>query len=468
MRARQVAFASRLFRSTFLLSFALLAGCAHEGMREGDADGRGEKEASGRSYAAQTRVDRFASPSAVTSLLDAERVWSGNDDWEPALATQPNSTIVYQATTRYSGTKACNGCPFPIIVVRRSTDGGNTWGPDRNIPITKYKQNDPEIEVATDGTLYLAWMDAYKPGIRFAKSSNGGQTWTTPVFVTPTKGGTPNWGDKPLLAISPNGQHVYLAFNASDSYVATSHDFGATFAVSPKTNNDTRYWFATAGAVAPNGSVYFLTADFSQDYLGDAHIGVLRSSDGGAHWVHTVVDTSREMPDCPWAAGCYFGFFGTIGGLAIDASGRLMIAYNANNSPRAPMQLYVRTSTDGITWSARQDIGAGLAVEHHSVAVAAAPGTGGFAVVWQDDRNGANANFNAWMRRTTNGGTTWDGPFRLSDQATGAPYKSASGHRFPYGDYLEVMADSAGHYHSIWGEGSSFTGPGGTWYTKTY
>src|SRR5690349_7040549 len=188
MRALQAAFASRFFRCAILLPVAILVGCAHEGSREGDADGRGEKEATGKSYAAQTRVERFAAPSAVSSLFDAERVWSGNDDWEPALATQPNSTIVYQATTRYSGTKACNGCPFPIIVVRRSTDGGATWGPDRNIPITKYKQNDPEIEVATDGTLFLAWMDAYKPGIRFAKSGNGGQTWTTPVFVTPTKG----------------------------------------------------------------------------------------------------------------------------------------------------------------------------------------------------------------------------------------------------------------------------------------
>jgi hypothetical protein len=132
------------------------------------------------------------------------------------------------------------------------------------------------------------------------------------------------------------------------------------------------------------------------------------------------------------------------------------------------MQVYVRTSTNGTSWSARQDIGGGLAVEHHSVAVATAPGSNGFGVVWQDDRNGANTYFNAWMRRTTDGGTTWDGPYRLSDQGTGAPYKSANGHRFPYGDYLEVTTDSAGHYHAIWGEGISFTGPGGVWYTKSY
>ena len=37
-----------------------------------------------------------------------------------------------------------------------------------------------------------------------------------------------------------------------------------------------------------------------------------------------------------------------------------------------------------------------------------------------------------------------------------------------YGDYLEVQADSTGHYHAIWGEGISYSGPGGTWYTRSH
>lgn len=432
-----------------------------------DRDGRGEKVSSGISYEKLTRIERRPRASIAAVGYDSERVWSGYDDWEPAVATQPNSTVVYMATTRYSGPKACNGCPFPIIIVRKSTDGGATWGPDRNIPITKFKQNDPEIAVATDGTLYLAWMDNYKPGIKFAKSSDGGATWTTPVSLTPAKG-TPNWGDKPLLAISPSGLDVYIAFNASDNYVATSHNHGTSFTVSPKLNSDTRYWFDTAGAVAPNGSVYFMTADFSQDYTGVAHVGVLKSGNGGASWTNTVVDTSQQMPGCAWSAGCTLGFFGTMGGLAIDTAGTVMIGYNANNTASAPMQLYVRTSTNGGTsWSARQDLGAGLAVEHHSIAVAAGTVPNDFGVAWEDDRNGANTYFNAWLRRTTNGGSTWTAPVRLSDQATGAPYKSVNGHSFPYGDYLEMATDSADHYHVAWGEGTSFTGPGGTWYTKS-
>ena len=73
------------------------------GERPREPEGKGDKEPSGRSFEQQTRVERDSSPSVFFSaLLDAERVWSGYDDWEPALAIQPNSSVVYQATTRYN------------------------------------------------------------------------------------------------------------------------------------------------------------------------------------------------------------------------------------------------------------------------------------------------------------------------------------------------------------------------------
>jgi hypothetical protein len=121
--------------------------------------------------------------------------------------------------------------------------------------------------------------------------------------------------------ISPDGRHVYIAFNASDSYVVASHDYGEHFAAPVKSNQDRRYWFHSGGAVAPNGDVYFATVDYSQDYSGEAHINVLKSEDGGLTWTTTRVDTSEEMPDCEWADGCYFGFLGPSAALAIDSAG---------------------------------------------------------------------------------------------------------------------------------------------------
>jgi hypothetical protein len=259
---------------------------------------------------------------------------------------------------------------------------------------------------------------------------------------------------------------VYIAFNQSDSYVTASHDFGQTFLPNIKTSNDTRYWFHTAGAVAPNGHIYFATADYSQTYLGDANVGVLRSTNQGATWQHIRLDTSKEAPPCSWAPGCYLGFLGPTAGLAIDSTGKILIAYNSGNVAGAAQRLYVRTSTNGSSWSARTTISDSSNSVNNAFPVAAAGGLNDFRVVWQDDRNQAQTGWNTWYRRTNNGGSSWSAPLRLSDATSGAPYKTDSGYFFPYGDYFEIAVDSVGNNHIIWGEGSSYTGPGGTWYTS--
>ena len=433
----------------------------------GEAEDQGRKVWSGRSFADSTVVEHSARASEAAPGFDVERVWSGFDDWEPAVATDPATSDVYQMTTRYNGPKACNGCPLPVMIFRRSTNGGATWGPDRFMPVTKSKQYDPQIEVATDGKIYVAWIDSYNPGVRFTKSADRGATWSAPLTFTGNKK-TPAWSDKPVLAISPNGQHVYLGYNASDAWVAASHNGGASFAANVKTSNDTRYWFHTAGAAKSDGTAYFATVDFTQDYTGDANIKLLKSNAGGTTWSTSLVDTSRELPTCTWAAGCYFGFFGSIAGLAVDSAGTIGFVYTATTTAGGPPQLFFKKSTDGgNTWSARQAIsGAPVTAWHHSPAIAAGPTAGDFRVLWQDNRNGVPSKWNAWYRTTSNGGSTWSTPIRVSDLGTGAPYKSADGHAFPYGDYLEIAVDSTGMSHMIWGAGASFDGPGGTWYTR--
>lgn len=457
------------------LVLVLAGGCAagpaaelDAGRAERERDGRGEKRVTGRTFRDRTEVVSAPAPSIEVAGFDAERVWSGEDDWEPAVAADPSSSYVYQLTTRYSGAKPCRGCALPAMIFRRSSDGGATWQADRFMPITvKKAQNDPQVEVSTSGAVYVVWIDGYVPGVRFTRSTDRGNTWTPPRVFTPRRG-TPSWSDKPVLAISADGRDVYVAFNASDSWVASSHDSGATFGPNVKTSNDARYWFHTAGAVAADGTAYFATTDFSQDYTGDANVSLLRSTDGGATWTTHRVDTGRQMPDCPWSEGCYFGFFGAIAGVAVDAAGTVAVVYNIPTTPGGPPQLFFRKSTDeGATWGARVALsGAPATASHHTPAIAAGPTAGDFRVLWQDDRNGTNTAWNAWYRTTSNGGNTWSAPRRVSDLGAGAPYKTAAGHAFPYGDYLELAVDPAGVSHLVWGAGASFSGPGGTWYTR--
>jgi len=461
-----------------VLALALsVAGCTAVGTdmakRRQEKNDDHKKTASGFSYLAETAVAVTPVPDAATGW-DVERVMSGQDDWEPANAVDPvDPNYVYQLTTRYTGPKACGNCKLPAIILRRSVDGGTTWlVPDKFLAATSKGQYDPQIEVAANGHVYAVWLDAFTPGSTFTKSTDRGTTWS-PGISFAGKGKKPQWNDKPWLIISRDGQHVYLGFNSSNSYVVSSHDSGATFSAPVKTKNDTRYWFHSGGAVSPSNPMvaYFATSNFSsgQNYAGDANIEVLKTTDGGVSWTTNHVDTSREVPPCAWAAGCYTGFLGSTAAMAIDSAGKLMIAYHVNGTPGVPEQMYVSTSTDGVNWTPRQKISVASATVHNAFpAVAAHPTTpNDFHVTWQDDRIFSQTGWNTWYRRTTDGGMSWTTPdIRLSDLASGAPYKSVNGYAFPYGDYHELSVDSLGRNHVVWGAGASYTGPGGTWYTR--
>jgi len=461
----------------WLFVFAILAAVSYLGVRgpgispasAADAKIRPKKTATGQTLVEQTVVQAAPSPAAPASGWDSERAMSGQDDWEPANAVDPiNPNFVYQLTTRYSGPTACKNCKLPAIIFRASSDGGASWGADKFIEASIKAQNDPEIEVAASGHVYAVWLDAFVPGASFSKSMDRGVTWSTPKSFT-GKGTKPSYSDKPILAISRDGQHVYIAFNAGDSWVVASHDFGNSFSAPVKTNSDSRQWFHNGGAVsAANGNVvYFGAADFSGTYAGDAGVDVIMSTNGGMTWTTTRVDTSRQMPDCPWAPGCTLGFFGTSIALAIDPNGTLMIAYHVNATAGAPEQMYIRTSTNGVNWSARTQISdPSPSVNNGFPAIAAGPTAGDFRVAWQDDRNGSTTAWNTWYRRTINGGGSFSAAVRLSDLGSGAPYKTSAGYAFPYGDYFEMAVDSNGRNHVVWGEGTSYSGPGGTWYTR--
>jgi hypothetical protein len=408
---------------------------------------------------ARTPPPSFASEQLAGTLAD--------DNWEPAVAADPRSSYVYQAVTGI-GAHECaeHNCPGTSILVRASSDGGATWGPFvfacgiacKNVGW----QFDPQLQVATDGTVYAAWLNTFDPGTVLSKSSDHGRTWTTPV----TMNGSLTYNDKPVLAISPSGKDVYLAFNdKSDAYAVASHDYGATFSPPVKTNTDGYAYLAYGGTVAPNGNVYFGETGESKDALGPEPVALVGSRDGGRTWTTTILDTSQEAPPCSFK-GCYRDFYSSQATVAADASGTLVFAYLLNTVPDAPKSLYVRTSTDGLTWSARSLVNADG--DSNMPAIAAGPTAGDFRLVWQDDRNGANA-WNTWYARTTDGARSWSADVRLSNLGSGAPYKTAAGYTFPFGDYLGLAVDAAGTNHVIWGEGDGIYtggGTGGSWFTR--
>lgn len=407
-----------------------------------------------------------AAGTAAQPQFRVERVWNPNvTDWEPTVAADPSSHYVYQMTTRYGGKVVCGQYPYlkHCIVFRASNDGGRTWGPDHVMcpPCDNVGfQNDPQVKVAADGTIYAAWMNNWR--VVFSKSFDHGATWTPPINLQRPVGA---FTDKPILTISPSGRDVYVAFNSSDSYVRASHDYGATFADPVRTNDDRRYWFAEGGAVAPDGTVYLAESAEHQSATGSVQLWLLRSSDGGASWQQTLVATSRQQPACP-EAGCPPDFYGSQMNVAVDSAGTVMVEYAANDAAGAPLTMQTSTTTDGVHFTNPVEVSAGAyLVGANFPAIAAGTVPGDFRIAFQDDRNGYRA-WNTWYRQTADGGQTWSPALRLSDVNGGTVYKGPHGYFFPDGDYFGMAVDSSGTTFVVWGESPNYNRSGGTWFTR--
>jgi hypothetical protein len=405
--------------------------------------------------------------------------------WEPTIAVDPSSSYVYQAVTYINASKTCPSCPGTAIFLRASPDGGATWGAAHPIYLAGGKgwQYDPQLKVATDGTVYAVFLQTFDPGSVLFKSTDHGATWSVPY----TMNGALTYNDKPILEISPSGQDVYVAFNVKTaSYVAVSHDYGQTF-IQVKTSNESLWWYTYGGTYNPvDGSAYFAQAGESGTTTNGAgktitnagHVGgpqkifVLKMNHAGTSWTNTYIETSATPTPCAISA-CYVDYFAAQGSIAADSLGNLMLAYTANAVNGTPHSLFARTSADGVHWSGRILVNS-LGDSNFPI-VASGPAPGDFRLVWQDNRKNACWNcgglhdWNTWYTRTTNDGGKWTADVRLSDLGSGAWYKTALGYDFTDGDYFGLAVNQVtGVNYVIWGEadGSSIYCCGGAWYTS--
>jgi hypothetical protein len=401
-------------------------------------------------------------------------------NWEPTVAVDPNHpSRVYQLITGVNA-RACKGpCPGTSILFRRSTDGGDTYGPQSFVCATACKtigwQFDPQIRVANDtnplcgcGTLFVAFLDQFDPGVQVFRSHDGGDTWSAPV----TLNGGLKYMDKPILVISPTGRDVYIAFNDKfANMVVASHDFGRTFLPPQQVNDDHLWWYANGGAIAPNGDAYFALDGESSltghghDFDGPVEIALLRCSPSASlscgNPTLTSFGVSPAPPLCS-VPGCYPDYFAATGAIAIDATGHKVFAYTFGDVGKGAKKLYVQTSNGG-AWSPRVLVnGRG---DSSVPQIDVGPTAGDVRLAWQDNRTGA---YNTWYARSTDGGSAWGPQIRLSNLTSGAPYKSAAGYEFTDGDYFGLAVGSTGVAHVIWGEadGSSLYCCGDVWSTK--
>jgi hypothetical protein len=414
-----------------------------------------------------------ATTSPAAGWLGSQVLNPSTDDWEPAVATDPKAPWVYLLTTRYGEPKTCSQhCPTPFIVLTRSSDGGSTWGSQAPLCVCRGSgaQYDPTIEVVPDsGAVYSVFLNADRTGgfsAVFSKSTNHGKTWSEPVHVY----GNVAWTDKPEVATSADGKDVYVSWNGpqgGDLYVGQSHDYGATW-TQEKLSDSKRYYYAYDARVLDDGTVVFSESSIvysgSTSVEGDVWHHAIVSRDEGATWENVVVAQVPVGEACV-ADGCSPDFYIGQTSVVSDAPGHLVFAYEGPTTADGPQQIYTATSSDeGRTWSAGTPLSA--AGENSTGPRLASAGGGDVRLWYMQTANGDDPDaWNVWYRSSPNGGRSWSSPTKIDDAPAGAAgYVGADGFAEVYGDYGEIAVTNAGKTIATWGEGFSYTGPGGTWF----
>ncbi len=229
------------------------------------------------------------------------------------------------------------------IVVSRSTDKGLTWSAPIGVSPRKhgtstdttFGQSFPLTTTGPDGTLYVVWNDGPSRSIGFAKSTDGGLTFSAPTYAVqgyPTLGTARKVGKDVyhvlkstfraetyptiMADVSSSSRRgwLYLAWAAGrrpDIYFSRSTDKGATWSqpkfISSDTTND--QWWPWLSVDETNGDIAVMYADSRNDTANiklDTYISYSR--DGGDTWIdRRATDTMSDYRDNPYTGKIFAG-----------------------------------------------------------------------------------------------------------------------------------------------------------------
>jgi hypothetical protein len=300
-----------------------------------------------------------------------------------------------------------------------------------------------EPELATRGrNVYEVWIslgcqEGIEQGtIGFARSTDAGRTFS-PAFVVPGSSSSHTAAWDPAIAVGPTGI-VYVSFmlfdidtNISSPVVAASFDHGQTFPqvsalpVPPFTDPQGNWGDRDEIAVSPTGTVY-VTWDYGPSYSevqflcaptgscsftnGDFNAVIQRSTDRGKTW------TSVRPITPGFPAGGAFG-----APLVVQPNGTIDVLYLGHHTDPSTLALgpggeyFTRSSDGGTTWSAPVQVGASagqVALDEWWIDCNVSTDQSGVLYATWDTQT-ATSDI-GWLAHSTDGGTTWSPPVRVT------------------------------------------------------
>jgi hypothetical protein len=317
-------------------------------------------------------------------------------------------------------------------------------------PIEPHGEAPPKVAFGPGRALYALWVVGKEvPGrrfpmsaLRFARSGDGGRTWSAPASVTDTPQPFGSFNFHALHAA--RGDTVYVAWldgraGRSATYLARSVDGGRTWARNVRVNpgRESCPCCRTAVAAGRGDTVYAAWRGVARqpDRSTVREVVVARSADGGRSWGAPVA-AQRDgwvFDGCPHAGPS----------LAVDAAGHVHVAWWSGKEGAAGV-FYARSDDGGRAFGAPVPLGvaARSMPAHAQLALVDPEGAGPVKVVvaWDD---GTTPVPRVLVRVSPDGGETF-APAAVASEGEGAasfPVLAAAPGRVA----LAWTAESAGH-----------------------
>lgn len=270
--------------------------------------------------------------------------------WLPRLAFAPDAPQqLYAAWQEIVFTPG--GSHGGEIFFARSDDGGNSFSPPVNLSRSKggdgkgrisrevWHNGSFDLVAGPGGVIHAAWTE-YEGALWHSRSADGGRTFAPPRLIA---GDGRRPARAPSLALAPDGT-VYLAWtvgedSGADIHLSVSTDHGASFAA-PRTVAPSRgYSDAPKLAVDGAGVLHLAYAESPDGPFGSAQVRHARSSDGGR-----TFEPPRDI-SVPMPAGAVRASYPS---LAADGRGNVVVTWELARAPRhQPRGLAVVVSKDG-------------------------------------------------------------------------------------------------------------------------
>jgi hypothetical protein len=297
------------------------------------------------------------------------------------------------------------------IVIQKSTNNGLTWNDGVGVGWNVYPNAQDKEWLAVDhtqspykGTIYVTWTEFDNYGssnssdssrIRFSKSTNEGETWTTAKTISDVSGDcidSDNTDEGAVPCVGPNGE-IYVSW------------------------------------AGPLGLVFDKSTDSGETWGNDVFISNIP---GG--WDFDVSGISRcnglPITMCDISNSPY--------------RGNIYAVWSDQRNGATDTDIFLSKSTDGgITWSSPAKVNDDNTTRHQFFVWSAIdPSTGHLWFVFYDRRNTTGASTDVFVAKSTNGGNTFEN-FKISESSF-TPTTSIF-----FGDYTNIAAWD-GKIYPIW------------------